>query len=405
MNRKRFFIKGAGLEFGDIKSLARNGGNAFRTWRVEDGNKSALEILDEAEDSGLLVCMGLDVARERHGFNYDDKEAVAGQLENIRRDVQRLKHHPALLMWGIGNELNLRHKNPRVWDAVNEISEAIHLIDGNHPTTTMLAGADPETIKTVSGRCQDLDLLSFQMYRDIEKLPEFLRQSDYSGAYTVSEWGTTGHWEAPCTAWGRPIEQTSSEKASAIKHRYNNFIITNKNQCVGAFVFLWGQKQERTPTWYGLFLENGRHTEMTQTMYFLWTRKLPKRPLPTRLSMEVLNENGINITILVAGNTYSAHIQFYYQQKYRLAYRWELMEEVDRASESDGGDLELQPAILWTKKIHDINRIIFYAPKPGEYRLFIYIEDPFNGSSTANMPLLVAANGTTLDETTKLESK
>ena len=29
-----FFIKGAGLEFGQLKSLANAGGNTFRTWRV-----------------------------------------------------------------------------------------------------------------------------------------------------------------------------------------------------------------------------------------------------------------------------------------------------------------------------------------------------------------------------------
>ena len=346
--------------------------------------------------------MGIDVARERHGFNYDDKEAVAGQLKTIRRDVERLKHHPALLMWGIGNELNLRHENPCVWDAVNEISEMIHIIDGNHPTTTMLAGAEPELIKTVSERCQDLDLLSFQMYGDIAKLPEYLRLSNYEGAYTVSEWGVTGHWEVPCTPWGRPIEQTSSEKAAIIEYRYNNFITTNKNQCLGAFVFLWGQKQERTPTWYGLFLENGCHTEMMQTMYFLWTGKLSERPLPTRLSMVVLDENGKNVITLATNSAYKAHIQFYYQQEHRLNYRWELMEEVDKASESDGGDLEVPPAILWTREFDNVNELIFYAPKPGEYRLFIYVEDPFNGASTANIPLLVVANGTLPNQTTKL---
>ena len=45
---KPFYIKGAGLELGSIKSLADFGGNAFRTWRVDNGEKSGLEILDEA---------------------------------------------------------------------------------------------------------------------------------------------------------------------------------------------------------------------------------------------------------------------------------------------------------------------------------------------------------------------
>ena len=140
---------------------------------------------------------------------------------------------------------------------------------------------------------------------------------------------------------------------------------------------------------------------MLQTMYFLWTGKLSERPLPTRLSMAVLDENGKNVITLVTNSAYKAHIQFYYQQKHRLNYRWELMKEVDRASESDGGDLEGQPAILWTKKFHNVNQLIFCAPKPGEYRLFIYVEDPFNGASTANIPLLVVATGTLANQTKK----
>ena len=125
----------------------------------------------------------------------------------------------------------------------------------------------------VAKRSPDLDLLSFQLYGDIDKLPKYLADSGYTGAYTVSEWGATGHWESPCTDWGRPIEANSSDKASAYKTRYLDFIAADKAQCLGSFVFLWGQKQERTPTWYGVFLENGRHTEAAQIMHQLWTGK------------------------------------------------------------------------------------------------------------------------------------
>ena len=104
---------------GSIERLANYGGNAFRTWRVGNYGKSGREVLDEAHQHGLMVCMGLALASERHGFDYDDKVAVTRQLIMIREDVIALKDHPALLMWGIGNELNLRHSNPKVWDAVN----------------------------------------------------------------------------------------------------------------------------------------------------------------------------------------------------------------------------------------------------------------------------------------------
>ena len=115
VNGQDFYIKGAGIDLGSVKSLAEYGGNAFRTWRVDNGERTALEILNEAQEHGLMVCMGIEVARERHGFDYNDKQAVAQQKAQIRKDVMALKDHPALLMWGIGNELNLRHTNPKVW--------------------------------------------------------------------------------------------------------------------------------------------------------------------------------------------------------------------------------------------------------------------------------------------------
>ena len=77
-----FFVKGAGLEFGHLASLASAGGNTFRTWRVNNGERDAIDILDEAESLGLKVCMGLDIARERHGFDYSDQAAVLSQ--NLR---------------------------------------------------------------------------------------------------------------------------------------------------------------------------------------------------------------------------------------------------------------------------------------------------------------------------------
>ncbi|MDH3322450.1 MAG: hypothetical protein OEM04_05620, partial [Flavobacteriaceae bacterium] len=116
VNKEPFYIKGAGLEFGNIPSLAKHNGNSFRTWRTEDGQRSGKEVLDEAYENGLMVTMGIEVARERHGFDYDDAHAVQEQLERIKGEVMALKDHPALLIWGIGNELNLRYTNAKVWD-------------------------------------------------------------------------------------------------------------------------------------------------------------------------------------------------------------------------------------------------------------------------------------------------
>ena len=387
---KPFYIKGAGLELGSIKSLADYGGNAFRTWRVDNGEKSGLEILDEAHRHGLMVCMGLDVARERHGFDYSDKKAVAEQLAAMEQDVLALKDHPALLMWGIGNELNLRHSNPRVWNAVNDISKMIHRLDPNHPTTTMLAGAEPDVIKLVVSRCADLDLLSFQLYGEIDQLPDFLAQSNFTGAYTVSEWGATGHWESPCTDWDRPFEANSSIKAGCYQQRYIDYIAADRQQCLGSFVFLWGQKQERTPSWYGVFLEQGQYTESAQVMRTLWTEKAPKQPVAKLLSLDIDGLEAPTSIYLTEQKHYAARVTVDYKQTEMLNYHWELLKEVDKSLESDGGDFEPRPETVW-QQLGDssLDRVEFPAPEPGEYRLFVLVLDSHGGAATANLPVLV----------------
>ena len=387
---KPFYIKGAGLELGSIKSLADYGGNAFRTWRVDNGEKSGLEILDEAQRHGLMVCMGLDVARERHGFDYSDKQAVAAQLAAMERDVLALKDHPALLMWGIGNELNLRHSNPRVWDAVNDISKMIHRLDPNHPTTTMLAGAEPDVIKLVVSRCADLDLLSFQLYGEIDQLPDFLSQSDFTGAYTVSEWGATGHWESPCTDWGRPFEATSSIKAGCYRQRYIDTIAADHQQCLGSFAFLWGQKQERTPSWYGVFLEQGQYTESAQVMGTLWTKQAPKHPVAKLLALDIDGQEAPASIYLTEQQPYTAQVTVDYKQTETLRYHWELLKEVDKSLESDGGDFEPRPETVWQQSGgSSLNTVEFPAPQPGQYRLFVVVLDSHGGAATANLPVLV----------------
>lgn len=212
VNNEPFYIKGAGLEFGAIDALANHNANSFRTWRTNNGKQSGKEVLDTAFSKGLYVTMGIEIARERHGFDYDDEIAVKEQFERVKAEVLELKDHPALLIWAIGNELNLHHTNPKVWNAVNDISKMIHEIDPNHLTTTTLAGIQQNEVDLIKTRCGDLDVLSIQLYADLPELPMRIKKFGWTGPYIVTEWGATGHWEVPTTEWGAPIEENSTIK-------------------------------------------------------------------------------------------------------------------------------------------------------------------------------------------------
>ncbi len=388
VNNEPFYIKGAGLEFGDVPSLASHNGNSFRTWRTENGKKSAVEVLDEAYENGLMVTMGIEVGRERHGFDYDDPEAVNKQLMDIKEQVLAIKDHPALLIWGIGNELNLHYENPKVWDAVNEISEMIHEVDSNHLTTTSLAGIGEQEVKYIKERCKDLDILSVQMYGDLPQVPILIREYGWEGPYMVTEWGATGHWEVPVTSWGAPIEQNSTVKAANYLQRYKAGIASDTTQCIGSYVFLWGNKQERTPTWYGIFLENGQETESVDVMHYIWNNEWPENRTPVIVDYKLDGKIPEDNILLNAGGEYEAFIEMTDYENDTLTYSWEILPE--STDLQDGGDEEERPeAIDGLIVSQQEGSVTFTAPEKGPYRLFVYVNDGQDHSATANIPFMV----------------
>ena len=388
-----FYIKGAGLESGDQEKLAAHGGNSFRTWQTGSKEMSGRQILDRAMTNGLYVTMGLEIGRERQGFDYNSPTAVARQLERVRQEVMRYKDHPALIIWAIGNELNLNGKNPKVWDAVNDLSKMIHQIDPNHLTTTPLAGFNREVVQQVKVHAPDLDLLSFQMYGDIVNLPRYLRESEWHGPYMVTEWGATGHWEVGKTPWGAPIENNSTKKADLYIERYEKVIEADRKQCVGSYVFLWGHKQERTPTWYGMFLESGEETPAVDAMQYVWTGTWPAIRGPQLQGASLDGKTAYQNIHLKPGQSYPAIVQASDEGNHPLTFVWDVTKE--STDLQTGGDFETKPQSLpdLIQAEHD-NGITLKAPaKPGAYRLFAYVFDGRGHAAHVNIPFYVDQTG------------
>ncbi len=380
-----FYVQGAGMALAKAQPLAAAGANAVRTWSTE----SAPQVLDQAWAKGLYVAMGLEVARERHGFDYNDPQAVQRQLMAVQAEVLKYKDHPALMIWIIGNELNLDSSNPKVWDAVNGISKMIHALDPYHPTMSTLAGISRESLQQISARAPDLDLLGFQMYADIVNLPRYLRAYGWQRPYLVTEWGATGHWEVAKTAWGAPIEDDSSTKANLYRQRYATAIQPDTRQCLGSFVFLWGQKQERTPTWYGMFLETGEKTAAVDVMHTLWKGAPPANQSPRVQSAWLDGKTAHQNIRLGAGQPVTAKLAADDPDRDALRYAWEITEE--SRDLRTGGDKESRPAAL-AGLIHNPQQaeITLTAPdRPGAYRLFGYAYDGKGAAAHVNLPFWV----------------
>ncbi|UCF64600.1 MAG: DUF4434 domain-containing protein [bacterium] len=384
-NGESYYIKGAGGGLTKLSTLAEHGGNSLRTW----SSRNAEATLDSAYTLGITVLLGLDVKRERHGFDYNDLDAVQKQLDKLKIEVQKYKDHPALLGWGIGNELNLHYSNKKVWNAVDDIAKMIHEIDGNHPATTMLAGIHKEEVDYIRENCQNLDFLSVQMYADIINVRQRIAEAGWTGPYAVTEWGATGHWEVPKTDWGAAIEHTSTERAALVRERFEKSIMQDTLQCLGSFIFLWGRKQERTPTWYGLFLEDGEEMESIDVMHYLWTGDWPQNRSPQIYD------------VVLEGKTRYDNIRLRPAEEVELRFRTQdfdrdslqVIAELLRESTDlgEGGDYESRPETI-TGLIMSQHRdqVVFRTPTgSGAYRIFVYIKDGQNHAATANVPFYV----------------
>lgn len=382
-------VNGAGLEFSDIAVFASHGGNSIRTWRTDNAQFTGQQLLDEAARHNVTVGLCIEIGRERHGFDYDDEEAVARQLEYARGEVLKYKDHPALLFWIIGNEPNLHFENPGVFDAINEISMMIHELDGNHPTTTALAGIDAGLAELIDQRSPDLDFVSIQMYGDIINLPRYIKEMGFDKPYMVTEWGAIGHWEVPKTAWGAPIEQNSTEKAANYLKSYRTAIASDPNRLLGSYVFLWGQKQERTPTWYGMFLEDGTETETVDVMQYVWTGAWPENRSPQIHSLLLDSARAHQDVTLSAGEPYAAVVSASDPDGDTLRYQWQVMQE-SQATQT-GGDREDIPADIpgLVVSTGEGQATVTAPEEPGAYRLFVYAHDDKGHAGHANIPFQV----------------
>ncbi|MFZ9455639.1 MAG: glycoside hydrolase family 2 TIM barrel-domain containing protein, partial [Bacteroidia bacterium] len=248
LDNQPYYVKGVGGTV-HLPLAAKIGANSIRTWGIDDAQK----ILDEAHKYGLTVMLGMWLQHERHGFDYDNVNNVKNQFNHFKTVVKQFKDHPALLMWGIGNELDLNYSNTNVWYAVQDLAKYIHETDPNHPTSTVTAGLDSMEVQLIKARCPDIDVYCVNTYGDIGNVPSNIQRYGWQGPYMITEWGPNGHWESPTTNWGVSIEQTSTEKRLIYQQRYQNYILPNRAYCLGSYAFLWGAKQEYTETWYGLF--------------------------------------------------------------------------------------------------------------------------------------------------------
>ena len=378
-----YYIKGAGAK-DHFDLLVKSGANSIRVWSTN--NKA---FLDSAYHYGLTVTLGLHVRPERSGMDYNDEYAVKGQIEYLKNEVLKYKDHPALLVWGIGNEVDLKYSNFKVWETIEIIAKFIKEVDPNHPTMTVIAGVDPSKAFHIKKHCPSIDILGLNVYGSIENAGINLRKFNWDKPYIVSEWGVNGPFEAKKTSWEAKIEPPNGVKAEQRMRRYLDLIEKDKERCLGSYCFLWGQKQESTATWHGMFLSNGNPTEAVDVMQYCWTGEWPESRAPSIKNISLENIGWRKDHILDSSTQATLNIEFNKYNNNKVIVEYILFPEA--FSNKIGGDIQKSPDPIEFEIVKKSEtELTFISPnKKGAYRLFAYVKNEIGQSSVANIPFIV----------------
>jgi hypothetical protein len=396
-NGEPYWVKGAGtgsgegLGGGDLSLLAASGGNSVRTWGIAqlDELVDGKPFLDRAHELGISVTAGFWVQHVRHGFDYSDSDSVERQRDRLRDAVLKFRDHPALLAWGLGNEMEAFEPNVEgevIWRELNHLAGIIKDLDPDHPVMTVIAGAQPAKITGILEHYPNMDILGVNSYSNAPMVGRGLVGMGWNGPYMLTEYGVTGTWEVPETPWGAPIEPDPSTKAAESYTAYTMDRDDNPGRTLGSYVFFWGNKQEATATWFGMFLPSGEKLPRVDAMAYAWSGEWPDNRAPKLKSLST----PVAFETVQPGITSFAEVDCLDREGDELRFVWDI-----RAESSDrkiGGDAEAAPPSFpdAIEEGQGTPRIEFKVPsRPGAYRVFVTAYDGQGGAVAHNLPFFV----------------
>lgn len=387
-NGAPYVVRGVG-GYQHLELAAASGATTLRTWSVTalEETESGKNLLDRAHALDLTVIAGLWVRHPRHGFDYGNTAALQKQREEIRAAVRRHKAHPALLVWGLGNEIELGHDpaDARIWRELEALARIVKEEDPDHPVMAVLAGAATAKITSVRTHCPSLDILGINSYGPAALVNTMLDDAGWGRAYMLTEFGPRGPWEVQRAPWGAPVEPGSAEKVASYVGAQRSALADPRGRCLGTFAFLWGQKQEVTSTWFGLFLPTGEKTPVVDALAREFTGRWPANRSPQILSLKT----ALAGDRVEAGHEYTVTVEADDPERDPLTYEWVVVaESTDRRS---GGDKETPPPVIAGCFAGPTGPAVTVRTpgQPGAYRLFITVRDGRGGGCSENVPFFV----------------
>jgi len=339
-------------------------------------------VMADAERLGLKVILGFWLEHPRRGFDYGNRAMVEAQLARLRAFVLRHRESPALLMWGIGNEVESElTDDSRVWPAIDEAARLVKSLDPHHPTIAVLAETGEDKVRKIVTQAPHIDVLGLNSYGDaILSLHDRARAQGWKGPIVVTELGAIGQWQTGKTPWGAAFEPTSTDKAANLRR----YLHETKRQSLGQILFLWGQKQEVTPTFHSLLLTSGEWIEAAEVMAEFWDGTTPDENRAPRISSLAFQGDNVwpRTTDRIA--TIGAHDP----DDDVLAFEWRVLRESTDLGKA--GDKEsVPPDYSRSLRPIDDRRVTITGLPPGNYRLFVVVRDNRGAAATGNLPFQV----------------
>lgn len=379
---KPYFIKGASGN-GNLKLLKEIGGNSVRTYTTEN----AKEILDKADSLGLTVMLGIWIDQYSDENDFSDEIENQKLLNYIKREVLRYKDHPALLMWGIGNEVHPINPNISTWQFLDKACKMVKELDSNHPVTTSIAGYPRRNMFFMNLFLRNADFISFNTFGGINNLQEKMKNSiwGYYNAYLLSEWGYHGYWAVEKTRWKSPMEPYTNSKAPRFKEIWTEYILKDSTKCIGGYVFYWGQKQELTNSWYSTFCKSGNKTAIIDTLSSIWNNKKFENSTPHIINLTINKEHNHKNIVIEKSSSNILNIEFKEYDNDSVIISSEIKHETSMRIDDYGIEKEPLAVKGLIEKIKD-DKVYFTAPpKAGIYRIYVHLDDQNGNCDMGNL--------------------
>jgi hypothetical protein len=331
---KPFEIKG--VTFGPVtdvknydtyfKDLQFLGVNSIRTWATGAETQA---LLDAAHKYGIKVMFGIWMRHGKPGMEDDDrfdylKDEIGKNVmyDSAIKTVQSYKDHPAVLTWGIGNEVYLNIATDPEKEAYSKLLEKIckeiKRIDPNHPITSVEAWTFG--LEWWQKHVPSVDIYGLNVYgAGANFLQDELDKRNIDKPYLISEFGVRGEWDIKQEVNGVKVEPNDQEKYNAIAKGYHDWI-TNKPNNLGVFVFHYADAYQHMAPWLHMFYKGQKRPQYWATRE-AYTGEKPTNNVPEITEFTLTKNESkskvwlpVNLKVSDKENE-SLNISFHYNQR------------------------------------------------------------------------------------------